>query len=415
MKHIILAGLPYDTNLGDPAIIKATRMMIEGFFEENGEECFCHEVDLKARTDRSQTDYRNPLFRFRLFLCNKGKKMIARCFLRGGRYYRTCHELTGKAVKLIVERIAAKQRIDALVFAGGGLVKYKTQRYLMHSIVNTIGVCQKEHIPVMMSAIGIEDADLFIRRIESSTGLLVDALQKTAVKCITTRDDLESLRAMMQGNERIETARVADPVCSIGKYIPSTIRTEKPGTKRIGIGVVRGKLFSDNGVKFNQNQQLTYYTSLYRQLSEQGFQPVLFTNGLKEDESQVDLICKKLADEDFNQCPKRANCPSTAEELVSVISSFDAVISARMHASIIAYAYDIPALGLPGNSKVRRFFEIIGYPERILDPENIDAVTTIKALRNALEEGYRQEEKSQYTHTTEAMIDDFLKRYVVTD
>jgi len=413
MKRIMLAGLPYDLNLGDPAIFDTTKRMIEGYFEEKNKLCRIYTLDLRARTDKADNHYGVACL-FRRFYFLWVRRAFAKILMRKDFYIETRDQLIGKTVEVMAKELISRFDPDAVIFAGGGLIKYKTQRYLINSVSNVLDLCRTRKIPVMCSAIGIEDADLIMKREDKSTNRIMKALQDESVKWFTTRDDLEALCNMTTENPELNRKLVADPVCSISMYIPRQEKNHQEGKRVVGLGAVRGNLFISNGIRFNEEQQIAYYVELYKYLYQAGFQPCFFTNGLKEDKKITDRICQQLSEELADKPVVRAKDPSTVEQMIDIISGFDALISGRMHAAITAYSYDIVALGLVANNKIKRFFDIIGYTERALDPERIDPRGTLEALQRALEEGYKQKEKEKYMLSTKESLEHFLDNYVDT-
>ena len=78
--------------------------------------------------------------------------------------------------------------LDAIVFTGGGFIKYKTQglNYIDELILKT---ARRRDIPVMMNAVGVEgysETDIRCQRLKK-------ALNSDNVRVITTRDDIDTL------------------------------------------------------------------------------------------------------------------------------------------------------------------------------------------------------------------------------
>lgn len=59
--------------------------------------------------------------------------------------------------------------------------------------------------------------------------------------------------------------------------------------------------------------------------------------------------------------------PKSVDELVNIISSFDAAVVTRLHSSIIAYSFDIPTIGLVWNNKQLMFGKAIKHSERFIE------------------------------------------------
>ncbi len=83
------------------------------------------------------------------------------------------------------------------------------------------------------------------------------------------------------------------------------------------------------------------------------------------------------------------NCP---EKLVNKISSFDAVISCRLHPSIISFSLGVPSVGIIWNSKVKHFYQCCGYADRVFDVSTINSVDIVTKLDAIIEEGVSKNE-----------------------
>ena len=104
--------------------------------------------------------------------------------------------------------------------------------------------------------------------------------------------------------------------------------------------------------------------------------------------------------------------PTSVGQLARYINGFDAVITGRLHASIIAYSYAVPSVGLVWNDKQRMFGRITGHPERFIEPENFNAESVIDAVEAAMKTGYDEEKRRSFTSTTSAFMDRFVRDYL---
>ena len=82
---------------------------------------------------------------------------------------------------------------------------------------------------------------------------------------------------------------------------------------------------------------------------------------------------------------------NTPEQLISKISSYDAVISCRLHPSIISFSLDVPSIGIVWNNKVKGFYESVGYEDRIVETDNISADLLIDKVDKIIEEGVKKD------------------------
>jgi polysaccharide pyruvyl transferase WcaK-like protein len=122
---------------------------------------------------------------------------------------------------------------------------------------------------------------------------------------------------------------------------------------------------------------------LARELLARGFDVSLFTNGPHDDEEVLDLVMGAIDD----QRVKRAVRPHRPAELAAVIRSFDAVISHRLHANILAYAFRIPHVGCAWDPKVDAFFCSVGRDDFVAELGRVGPAEICTLLERALEQG----------------------------
>ena len=295
----------------------------------------------------------------------------------------------------------------AVIFAGGGIIKYKYQFF--HHYIDTITrYAEKIGVPVMISGAGVEGYD------EKNTDcqLLKKALNRNCVKYITTRDDIDTLAHCFCTNKQI-IAKVADPACSLSKvYLRRKNEHSSYGIRRIGLGVVREGLFVDNGIDFNKQQMLDFWKELYESILEKGYQCKLFCNGARSDEAFALELLEYMRIEKRKHKEILCCRPTSVENLVDLILGFDAVITGRLHASIIAYAYDVPSLGLVWNAKQIMFGDAIGYPERFITKEDFNVENILSRLELSINQGYDQVNREKYCMSTSMYLERFLHEYV---
>nr|WP_300902252.1 polysaccharide pyruvyl transferase family protein [uncultured Acetatifactor sp.] len=98
----------------------------------------------------------------------------------------------------------------------------------------------------------------------------------------------------------------------------------------------------------------------------------IFTNGAPYDEEIVDRLLNDLGIHDKKNklvLPRAMD----AESLVNNITSFEKIISFRLHSHIIAASFGIPSYGFAWDSKVREFFSKLDAPQRCKElAEKID-------------------------------------------
>lgn len=153
----------------------------------------------------------------------------------------------------------------------------------------------------------------------------------------------------------------------------------------IGINVVRGGLFKDNGVDWTLTKEEAYLSALAQILENKGLDYCFFTNG-----STWDINTLKHFQRVYQIDRERVIFSETAREVVQSIAAFDAVIAIRMHALIISYGLGVPSINYVWNPKITELYRKIGYSQRAIRPENWSAEAAAQQAELLLkEESYR--------------------------
>lgn len=346
--RIVLVGLLHDTNLGDPAIFQITRHSIQEYCKSRRIEAAFDYVDIGEyqvpRFDRPALNRRYENARNRLW-----HHLFKRSFTIFDRVKLDC----GRAIK---------RNSSAVIFVGGSIIKFKRQEYLHKMIDIVLRRADKLNVPVMFSGVGLEGYEDNNEACE----LLKSDLNRYCVKVITVRDDIKTLQtSYLNANSPIRTAKVSDAACSLKKmYSPSS--REK---NTVGLGIIRSDIFAEYGNCVSDDELLNLYADIYRQIIKRGKKCVIFSNGVSRDQ----IFAEKLASYITGEKVQNVYCfpqPHTVADLVAAITRCEAVIATRLHAAVIAYAYEIPFVGLIWNSKQRFFGESICLPDRFLKSQS---------------------------------------------
>jgi polysaccharide pyruvyl transferase WcaK-like protein len=101
-------------------------------------------------------------------------------------------------------------------------------------------------------------------------------------------------------------------------------------------------------------------------------------------------------------------CP---EDLIEEVGSCRAIISFRLHPSIIAFSLNVPSIGIVWNSKVCDFYNAIGYKDRCFEVnEKLTAENIVDAVKSAITEGVKKDEiylMSVYSTLLSALVQVF--------
>ncbi len=287
---------------------------------------------------------------------------------------------------------------DAIVFAGGGFLKFRTQGLNYH-VEQIIRIAAKNKIPVMMNGVGIEgydEDDIRCQRLKAM-------LNNDCVKVITTRDNIEILQENYITNKNTVTARVGDPAlwvreCYSQFLLPiryGDAPEEKDGSSGdgvpeatksaplVGINVIRGNVYKDYGNSLSEFELLNFYKQLIRELDARGIRWQLFSNGMKADNSFGKKLLQALKSPD-----EKVLSPSDPVRFCQLLQTYDCVIGARLHACIIAYALNIPVVGLIWNDKTLFFSEVTDRREFYFDEKQLSAEGIADGVLASMETPY---------------------------
>ncbi len=373
-KKLVMVGYTHDTNLGDQVIADSAEYLIKKNI-----------IDGEFSVERFNLNYSNEFNGFKRLKRKVINKILRRLSSSSSFDYKVgCYKRDYKN---------KFNDASAIVFAGGGMIKFKYQDCWAHisALVDTVA---NKPCPIFFNAVGVEGYD----QSNYKCRLLKESLNHSAIKMVTTRDDLSLLNDGYIENGYIKTAQVADSAV----FSSEVYGIQKKSRDVVGLGLVRARIFKDNGIDLDRTQVIELYASLISELEARGQPYQLFTNGLKSD---VDIL------EDLETyLGKQLNViePQTPRELVELISTFKCTIAARLHACIISYSLTVPVVGLVWNSKVKMFGECIGYPERFFSHQDFDANEIIDRLTLSVAEGYEPNHYERYRETVNTSINKMI-------
>jgi len=293
---------------------------------------------------------------------------------------------------------------DVIVFAGGGLVKYKRERF-WEFIPEILKVAEENNIPVFMNAVGVEGYDDSDARCQ----VLKEALNLSCLKGITVRDDFELLKSkyIMSSKEWLEP--VFDSAVFASKVYGNNSDLNKSGKNKIGIGIARSGLYVDYGyTKATKEYQLDFWSSIIHLLDAQGIQWEIFGNGLKDDLAFEKEVLKYSGISDYS---KIVNCPAFGRELYLTICGYTGIIATRLHSNILAFSAGVPSIGLVWNMKLSQFGERIGYPERFYELTEKSPEEVVNDLLQIIRRGVQIATEQDY-NTAISPLENFLGKYL---
>lgn len=374
---IAIAGLPENKNYGDVAIYHCCKALAVECLGLGNPRVVS--IDLQSEEARHS---RRPFFlRKSIGIARRLRSLIEAAPGQYQRralaeYYRT--QLNGSKI---------------LVIAGGGLIKYRYQRFWLY-LDSLLTAAEHCGVPVIFNAVGVEGFD----DNDPKCRVLKQALNKSVVKAITTRDDLETLKvSYLNKKNTVFVDRVADPaVWSAEVYGVN----RNANSDVVGVGLVRGGIFRDNGIDLSPEDVVALYRGLVGELDSRGIKWQLFTTGLGLD---LDIAGRLVGAIPGLVSPEEIAVPRDAAHLIQIISGFRGVVAARLHANILSYSLGIPSVGLVWNDKLKLFGDQIGYPERFVERDLFGRPdVVVDRLINAMDEGYEVKSRDAYRDTAKS-------------
>lgn len=394
-KTIGVVGLTTNANVGDYLLVESAKYLLR----THDPDTVLVDIDVDPRDKSIQAGKRRLNFRVAEIMGAFQRPILS--ILRGSRIAYAYNYLYWK-IKLgwyFNQRI---KDLDAIVFAGGGFIKFKTQglNYLDELILK---VAHKRNIPVMMNAVGVEGY--------SETDIRCQRLKKTLnfdnVKVITTRDDIDTLNDHYITNRNTVTDRVGDPVFWLKdmEIVEEDVhKAVSPTRNRIGINLINPNNFSTYGGNVSAATIVNFYRNLIAELRQLDADFYLFSNGMRVDQSfgrslvsSMNLRSEQLIDR-----------PITSAEFVNTVAGFDIILSARMHAGITAYAIDVPVVGLIWGEKLQFLTEITGLRDRYFDENELDYKKIAAMLVSNDLPDPDQELRSELRDRTQRHLTDFM-------
>lgn len=382
VRHrILLIGLLYFENLGDPLYMMTTRRLLEerGYTVDLAD--LYGQTELKPRQSKQMPD--KPRIH----------KRIRRCVVRTVfrlwpiSAYRFKKHWSNLYFHLF-------QKYDAVIVPGGGVISLKP--YPFHRYFRLMQEqCARLRIPFCMNAVGITKICGAQPKHTYAWRHIINSPSMTYFAC---RDGSTILNRICRRELPVAacTATLSDRLFDINR---------DANANTVGIGVIKGDAFSEYGHDFSEEQLVEFYSSLVTATQKRGYRVRLFVNGFQVDRDIATKVQQRLND-DALLLP----CAESPEELVRQIASFRAVMCARMHAAIIAFALNIPTVLFCWGVKGRDFMEMANAADFAVPPERMRADVVLPLLERAMNEGWDAERRAAVRRSAEESIDRMLQK-----
>ena len=390
MKKVAVIGLYAIKNAGDNILCEATRYLIK----QKNPEVQIVEVDVNPRIKSYKGLELIPFWISKVLIRVSGsifKHENSSKF----RYY---YEYFMWWLKINHKFKTQLKDVDAIVFAGGGFLKFRTQG-LNYYVEQIMKIARKNNIPVMMNGVGIEgysETDIRCQRLKK-------AINQDCFKVITTRDDIDTLKNNYIVNPNIKIAHVGDPAL----WVPECYnmkRNENPSNV-VGINVIRGRVYQAYGNTLSEFELLNFYKKLVQGVEERGWDWVLFSNGMAADQKFGAMLLRALGCSDRRKILPTAN---NSVEFLEQIRSFKLVFGARLHACITSYALDVPVVGLIWSEKLRIFADVIGKKDSFFEENELNIDNILDAMEREMNSNYDKTIRDDLRTRTKNYLEMFM-------
>ncbi|MEM4989713.1 polysaccharide pyruvyl transferase family protein [Collimonas sp. H4R21] len=357
---IVICAVPYSPNLGDGVIYENIKQLLL----ERVPGAQVSALDIAGRDDYVKTGISKKS------LVNKVPKRL--------RPYAVCTYFSLQYF-LRWRRKWVSQLADAdLVVVGGGQLlldvhlNFPVKLFLLSKAVKAAGKSGK----VAVFGVGVSKS-----MSSAGTGLTRRTWENLAPIQASTRDIASAQNLKLILGQPLDVKVTPDP----GIYSQQTFAAFLPPRATgnvLGICISSPLELNQAGMeKQDYSERIgKYFQELAIQAVTLGYRVHLFTNGSPEDEAFKDALAAGLDPEIVN-LPR----PGVPSQLVANIGQCDCVIAHRLHANIVAYALDIPSIGLNWDSKVQSFFELTGRGRFFMPAPVPDVTRTFKLLYQALQ------------------------------
>lgn len=376
--NICILSLYKSENLGEMAYTECVRRMIENQIHEVN----IHYVDIHGRD--AEVLFKEPL--------------IVK-FLRKVRFFSLEKKIRSKAeIKFLKNYYLSRIKdADAVIVPGGGYIKCtpksKFDRFYRYNVYFDImsQICESNGTGLYFNAVG----HTINRNEENEIQVWKEVFSHPAIRYMSCRDELAFF-------QKVYNPSVQQVCCSAAYIADYYGMTKDSKSNTIGIGVIRPDAFADYGINISEESLIDFYVKTIRKLKD-NYDVKIFTNGLKRD-YQFGLKIAGALDDDKLMVER----PERIEELLETIASFKAVIVSRMHAAIIAYSFDIPAVCLCWNNKHEAFLKGAGVPERAIYPDRFETNNVITVLEEAIENGWPKKQREVYRKTAIESVNNII-------
>lgn len=287
------------------------------------------------------------------------------------------------------------KNVDFIAIDGAGLLEYSYNSY-QESLALICEYAERKSIPVIFNAIGRAGE---FNPSDFRCQVLMSAFRHDCVKFVSARDSKESVQACV--GEKFNVRLLADAAFCVEEAFGIKANSNK---NKIGIGLIRGDAFLSYSNGFSENDWIDLFVNIALLLNKHGYDYEFFTNGMDYDYN----IGLKVIDRLGENNNKLVTRPIEPMALLNTISSYEGIITCRMHSSIAAFSLGIPSIILSWNDKVDKYMEIVGYPERAISRSDFNSEYIVQILEKTLLEGISEEKRIKMKNLARESVKSYI-------
>ena len=337
MRKVLIIGECFSKNIGDQAVAYVTQWLVE---QTSTDDTVFTYLDLSGRTEEQKTNY---------WISDKRAKWrtLRVALSRIGLIDYLLKKKSAYSLIPKYKSIISGNNFDCAIFCGGQLI-------------NDMFVCQMEavakllmenEIPVIYNGVGLGYVNHIGKKIFRRI------LSYPNVKGITCRCNSDRFNTTLGLTKQLALSTYDIAVFSPDAY---GVKVKGNGSK-VGLGIMRSTRFPYEQIK-------SFWKKIVSELDKRGVGWKFFYTGSSCDyELALDII-QELQLPNDNSYYINENISNPMNCMVE-LSSFERIISFRLHSHILSYALGIPSVAILWDEKINDFFEKIGRTSAVFSVE----------------------------------------------
>lgn len=369
---ILLIGEVFSDNLGDRLICEETKRVLLSIYPD----ATFGEMDIMNRVLKEKEFQEN--------VCNSRLGEL-KVFLLKNRCVRMLYEKRNirRLRSVYEEKISSEYNFA--VFTGGALLQSGFVQYLK-CIVRLL---EKYQINAVFNAVGTGILSVYDRKI------LKRILNSSVIRGISCRCREERINRFLVGNKKV--------IKTFDTAIFSSLRLNQEVKKEgyLGLGIMKS-------TRFTEKCLIDFWNEVIKECERREIKWRLFTTGQPNDQ---ELAEKVLDFYDGEKSDKLLMRPLLTSELVENISSFNAILSFRLHSHIIAYSVGVPSVGISWDNKIEDFFGSIDLLSHVKKMDEVKVFDLVGLAKDVME---RKELSPVDVEGAQKLSKDVLERMLKT-